>query len=75
MDHTIPTKIPDLVSVYKKRTCQLIEFTFPADYELEIKESENHDNLAKSEDMIENEGDSDTNRNWSSWNCPIELGK
>ena len=40
MNHQIPTGIPDLVLINKKkRTCHPIDFIVPADHKVKIKES------------------------------------
>ena len=43
-DHPISAKRPDLVIINKKkRTCQIVDFSFPADHRVKLKESEKKD--------------------------------
>ena len=39
-DHLIPARIPDLVIINKKKgTCHIVNFAYPADYRVKMKES------------------------------------
>ena len=37
MDHLIPAWTPDLVSINKKKSCDLVDFTVPADHRIKLK--------------------------------------
>ena len=43
-DHLIPAKRPDLIIINKrKRICKIVDFAVPADYRINLKESEKKD--------------------------------
>ena len=43
-DHLIPTRRPDLIIIKKrKRICKIVDFAFPADHRINLKESEKKD--------------------------------
>ena len=45
MDHLIPVRRPDLIIINKKkkRICKIVDFAVPADYRINLKESEKKD--------------------------------
>ena len=52
----------------KKRTCQIVDFTVPADHRVKLKENEKRvkylDLARELKETIENESDGDTSYNW-----------
>ena len=43
-DHLIPVRRPDLIIISKKnRTCKIVDFAFPADHRIKLKECEKKD--------------------------------
>ncbi len=62
----------------KKRICYLVDFAFPTDHRVKIKESENIQILESCQRVVKvlkHEGVEDTNFSWSIWNRPSGLVK
>ena len=43
MDHLISARRPDLIITKKKRTCKIVDFAFPANHRIKLKENEKKD--------------------------------
>ena len=66
-DHQISARRPDLIIINKKkkRTCKIVDFAFPADYRIKLKECEKYLDLARElKKTLEHAGDNYTNCNW-----------
>ena len=68
-DHLISARGPDLIIINKKKTiCKIVDFAFPAEYRIKLKECEKRDkylDLARElKKTLEHEGDNYTNRDW-----------
>ena len=56
-DHLIPTRTSNLVIINKKkRTCHLVNFSFPADHKAKMKESERIDKYLDLSRELKNAG-------------------
>ena len=69
MDHLNSARRPNLVIINKKkRTCQRVDFSVPADHRIKLKESKKADkylDLAREQKKtMKHENDDDTNCNW-----------
>ena len=75
MDHTIPTKRPNLALINKiKRICHLLDLAVPVDHRVKMKESKKivkYLDLARElKKAVEYKGDGNTYCNWCTWNGP-----
>ena len=85
--HLIATRRPDLVIVtppppkkkWKKRKCRMMEFAVVTDHKVRVKENEKRDKYLvvarELEKTMGDEGDSETNCNWCTWNDSQRLAK
>ena len=72
-DPQISARWSHLVIISKKKSCRIVNFVFPADHRVKLKESEKRDkyvDLARELKTMEHEGDGDVNCNWCFWNNP-----
>ena len=68
-DHLIPAGRPDLIIINKrKRICKIVDFAFPADHRINLKEGEKEDkylDLARElKKTVEHESNDCANCNW-----------
>ena len=69
MDHLISTRRPDLIIINKgKRICKIVDFAFPADHTIKLKECEKKDKYLdltrELKKTMEHPSDNYTNCNW-----------
>ena len=83
MDHSIPTRKPDLILINKKKiSCHQVDFV-PAGHRVKIKEGENHKEKKQKnpgpcqrvEKVVKHESDGHTNCSSSPWNSLEEPEK
>ena len=72
-DHLISARhpVPIIINNKKKRTCKIMDFAVPANHRIKLNDSEKKDKYLdlsrESKKIMEHEGDSYTNREWSFW--------
>ena len=74
-DHLISARRPDLIIINKKKKkkkiCKIVDFAFPADHRIKLKECEKRDkylDLARElKKTMEHEGDNYTDCDWCFW--------
>ena len=70
-DHLISARQPDLVIIYKKCICRIVDFAVPPDHRVKLKESEKKDKyldfVKKLKKTVEHESDVNITCNWWTW--------
>ena len=79
MDHQISARRLDVIITSKKRTYRIVDFVFPADHRVKLKESEKKDKYldlsSELKKIVKHGSDGCTNCNWCFWYSYQRIGK